>query len=695
MFMCQLIKEYVFGDMKATYILNDNNRAVLLLLPKNNNCDLFSEKNMEVYNDSSLVHLKLANHNVGMLSNSMKFSDTVFCLKYVEQRLLEEENSITIITKEEADDNYGICHYLKWYKGDLGFEVSTEFYNNTDKELEIEFLTSASLDALSPFLPNEGSNQLSLHYFKAGWSMEGLHKEYTFQELGLERAWARSAESLKFGAIGSRPIREYHPYGAIEDKTNGVIWGMYLAHNASWQMEVTRLLNGVSLSIGLSDSQTADWTRVVKPNDSFKTPVAMISVTKGSIAELSNRILSMRNKYIDLLGENELPIIYNDFVTSWGKPNEEDLLETANILSNGKTKYFVMDAGWYYPYRAIGDWNIDTKAFPNGMKAYTEKIKSLGMIPGIWMEFECADSHAETFSEKYDYNKLKYKNEAIVGNVINGRKEKFFDFSNQEVINYLDEKVINFLKENGFGYLKVDYNASIGIGPDGEYSRGENLRIHMEKVREYFKKIRREVPGIIIENCASGGCRLEPSMMDITEMSSASDTHEGYEAAVVAANLHYLTPPRQNQIWCTLKPEYSKERFSFIIAQGFLGRLCWSGKINELSDLQLDELFSAEKYYEDVAAIIKNGNSYIFRTQPCSFYSPIGTQVVVRYSDDEETALVVVHGFNSPDKINISLNDKYTIASSLYENDFTIHENVLNIANIKELSGNVILLKKQ
>ena len=426
--MCKLINEYVFGDMKAIYVLNENNRAVLLLLPIDKCCDLFSQKNVEVYNDSSLVHLKLAKHNVGMLSNSLKFSETMFCLEYVEQKLIEDEESITVITKEESKEKYGVFHYLKWHKGDLGFEVYTEFYNISNEELELEFITSASLDALSPFLPDEGSKQLSLHYFKAGWSMEGLHKEQNFTELGLERAWARSAESLKFGAIGSRPIREYHPYGAIEDKSNGIIWGMYLSHNASWQMEVTRLLDGVSLSIGLSDVQTGEWTKLVKPGSHFSTPTAMLSVANGSIAELSNRLLSMRHKYIDQIGEDGLPIIYNDFVTSWGKPNECDLLETAKILSQGKTKYFVMDAGWYYPYRAIGDWNVDVKAFPNGMKAYAEKIKALGMIPGIWMEFECADSHAETFSEKYDYNKLKYKNVAIVGNVINGRQEKFFDF---------------------------------------------------------------------------------------------------------------------------------------------------------------------------------------------------------------------------------------------------------------------------
>ena len=157
------------------------------------------------------------------------------------------------------------------------------------------------------------------HRFKAGWSMEGLHQANTLTEIGLERAWTTSAESLKFGAVGTRPVREYHPYGAIEDTENNITWGVYLAHNASWQMELTRLLDGISLSIGLADSVTGHWSKVVKSGEKFVSPTAMISVTNDGIAELSNRLVSMRHRAIDSYGEEGLPIIYNEFVTTWGK----------------------------------------------------------------------------------------------------------------------------------------------------------------------------------------------------------------------------------------------------------------------------------------------------------------------------------------------------------------------------------------
>ena len=692
--MSKLINSYEFGDMLVSYILNNHQKAVMLILPKDAECDFFTEKNNGAYDRCSLVHLQLECHNSGMFSNSFKLSETVYKLKYKEQFVEENDECITVITVEEAPEGFGVKHRLCWHKGESGFQVDTEFYNNSGSEQILEYITSATLDALSPCLSDEGSKKLVFHRFKAGWCMEGLHQANTLTELGLERAWATSAESLRFGAVGTRPVREYHPYGALEDIKNGIIWGTYLAHNSSWLMEMSRIVDGTSLSIGLADSMSGAWSKKIKNGESFLTPTAMVSVAKGSIAELSNRLLSMRHRAIDAYGEDGMPIIYNDFVTSWGKPREEDLLKTANVLKNGKTKYFVMDAGWYKPVSQIGDWEISPDAFQNGLNTYNEKIRKIGMIPGIWFEFEGSEAVSNASKPELDNLKLQKNGRAIIGEVINGRKEKFWDFRNPKAIEYLDKKVIDLLKINGFGYIKVDHNTSPGAVVDGTDSGGENLRQHMQCVREFFVKMKREIPDLIIENCASGGCRLEPSMMDITAMSSVSDTHEGYEGAVVAANLHYLTPPRQNQIWCTLKPEYSDARFSYIISQGFLGRLCWSGLITELSDRQLEQMWKAEEFYEKVSPIIKKGNSYIYRTDTCSFYAPQGTQVVVRYSEDCKQALVVVHSFENAEEISVELKGEYKFAESLYENNCLINSKKLKLSPKDDFSGNVYLLEE-
>ena len=68
--------------------------------------------------------------------------------------------------------------------------------------------------------------------------------------------------------------------------------------------------------------------------------------------------------------------------------------------------------------------------------------------------------------------------------------------------------MIGTLQRYGFGYMKIDYNETIGIGCDGAESLGEGLRRNMEASAAFFEKVRQEVPGIVLENCSSGGHRL-------------------------------------------------------------------------------------------------------------------------------------------------------------------------------------------
>ena len=52
-------------------------------------------------------------------------------------------------------------------------------------------------------------------------------------------------------------------------------------------------------------------------------------------------------------------------------------------------------------------------------------------------------------------------------------------------------------------------------------------------------------------------------------------------------------------------------------------------------------MFAAEKFYLKVANIIKEGDSYIYRTSSCRFRNPFGTQAVVIYGSNCDRAIVM------------------------------------------------------
>ena len=691
--------DYIFEKTTVRYI-NIDERVYMILIPNGTEDkinDDYSTKDTEYEgfpgfigrSIAYLVQLHLSHHRTGLTGTSLEYGESTAKLKFSSQKVTEDGNSQTIETYLTAEEGYAVRHILTHYNNENGFEVKCVFENNSDRDFMLEMISSVSLDGLSPFMHDDGSKDLRYHLFKGGWAIEGKHVSYTLPEMSMEQGWGWSGECETIGSVGSRNVGRYFPYAALEDEKTGCTWGVKLKHNATWQINLARCASQLSLTAGIGDYKFGAWRKKVAPGESYETPVAYAAVAMGGIDEVSNDLLEMNNRDIDAYGEEGMPIIFNDWVTNWGDQSEEKLLALAECMKNTKVKYFVADAGWYKD-KAVGTWEVDETKFPNGMKAYADKIRQMGMVPGIWMEFESVREASERFDEKYDDLYLKKDGNVIV----NGPAAKFLDFRKPEVIEYLDEKVIKFLKDSGIGYLKVDYNANVGIGCDGADSLGEGLNEHMTGVYEFFKKIKREIPDIIIENCASGGWRLEPKMMGVTAMSSFSDAHECIEVPVVAANLHYLISPRQSQVWCTLHDKFSDNHIRYIIAAGFLGRLCWSGHIEKLSDEKFNMIPEAESFYESVSHIIKHGRSRIYRTQPINYRALKGTQAVIRYSEDRSEILAVCHFFDEPDELVINLDGDYEIQSSLYNEQCTVENGTLKIKG-SAIDSAVLRLKKK
>ena len=120
------------------------------------------------------------------------------------------------------------------------------------------------------------------------------------------------------------------------------------------------------------------------------TRKAFVTVANGSLEKACDRLV----KRCDVLEsvkdiEKSLPIIYNEWCSSWGKPRHDELVEVLPQAKNFGCKYFVVDDGWFYDkQKYLGDWDVSEVAFPYGLKAFSDKVKEHQMEFGIWFEFE-------------------------------------------------------------------------------------------------------------------------------------------------------------------------------------------------------------------------------------------------------------------------------------------------------------------
>jgi len=263
------------------------------------------------------------------------------------------------------------------------------------------------------------------------------------------------------------------------------------------------------------------------------------------------------------------------------------------------------------------------------------------------------------------------------------------------VRDYLQKKVIDFLKEHNFKYLKIDYNDTIGIGADGAESQGESLRQQVEAVQEFMRSMHAQLPELVIEMCSSGGHRLVPSFLTLGSLASTSDAHECDEIPVIGARLHRMVLPRQNQLWVVLHKEQTEAHFYYKLTSGFLGRLCLSGDVLELSDKQWAIIRECLDFYNAAGPVLKHGKSRLYGQEMTSWRHPKGWQALVRTNED--TSLAVVHTFyEAPKTVRFPVPAGYTVEKVCAREGIAwahAGDHII-LTNLADMDGLGILLKK-
>ena len=132
-------------------------------------------------------------------------------------------------------------------------------------------------------------------------------------------------------------------------------------------------------------------------------------------------------------------------------------------------------------------------------------------------------------------------------------------------------------------------------------------------------------------------------MMSLVSQASFSDAHESLSIPLIAANIHRLIRPDQSQIWAVLRSDADEHRINYVLSSGFLGRLCLSGDIIDLSDERWEQALEAVRFYDEVKHIIRDGFTDVIETTVKDYSDPSGYQIVRRVLKDE--ALFVIHTF--------------------------------------------------
>lgn len=561
-----------------------------------------------------IVEIALSGFDRPEERHGIKYTVTApgYRMKYVSHR--DERNllgrKLEIITKDEETDVYVTSHF-QFFDGVSVVQCYSEVQNRGEKTQGLEYISSFNLNGIEKegILPRD--EKIKVGVIHNSWQREVQWQEYTLPELGLEQSQPnkalRSSKAFSVSNTGNWSAKEFLPMGCVTNtETSGRLFWQ-IENNGSWHWEISDQTNHLYLQLSGPTENQSHWYKNLKPGETFLSVPVAVGVCAGKIERAVEELTKYRRKIRRKNKDNEnLGVIFNDYMNClWAEPTTEKELPLIDAAATVGCEYYCIDAGWYadgYWWDEVGEWLPSDKRFPKGIEEVISYIRKKGMIPGLWLELEVMGIRCPKVKEMPKESFFHRH-----GNPVYDRSRYQLDFRSSKVREHATGVIDRLVNEYGVGYIKMDYNIEPGIGTEiNADSFGDGLLEHERAYLSWLDEILKKYPDLIIENCSSGGLRMDYAMLKRHSIQSTSD-QEGYlNYATIAANSPLGVTMEQAAIWSYPRIEGDEEETVFNMVNALLMRVHQSGHMVDIGKKRRELVKEGLDYYKTIRRDIKN-----------------------------------------------------------------------------------------
>ena len=594
--------------------IDDNNEAKLLhfsALP-------FDEKTLECRSGTlgfRLVEVNISGFDRPLERHGNKYIVTApgYRLKFKDFKDTANQSGRKLeITTFDEETGLDVVSHFQFYNGVSVARTWTTVTNNGDDEVNLEYVSSFALTGIQKegLLPQD--EKMALRVCHNSWQRELQWQEYTLPQMGIELCQPvkdqHSSKAIAFTNVGNWSAKEYIPMGYLENKETNSSLFWQIEHNGSWHWEISDQEGHLYLQLSGPSEIESHWCKRLKKGESFESVPCAVGVAAGGFDNAMGELTKYRRKIRRRNRDNQtLAVIFNDYMNClWGDPTTEKELPLIDAAAEAGCEYFCIDAGWYdkgFWWDGVGQWRESRERFPNGLKEVTDYIRSKNMIPGVWLELEVMGIKCPMVSEVCDDSWFFTRH----GKRVHDRSRYQLDFRNPAVIAHANEVIDRLVSEYGVGYIKMDYNMEPGIGTEQNAdSFGDGLLQHQRAYLAWLDGIFKKYPKLIIENCSSGGLRMDYAMLSRYSIQSTSDQDDYKKYCTIAANSPSAVCPEQSAIWSYPMTNGDREEVVFNMINAMLLRIHQSGHLGYIEPERKALVKEAIGVYKSIRQDIKD-----------------------------------------------------------------------------------------
>lgn len=399
--------------------------------------------------------------------------------------------------------------------------------NEADSPITIRRIMSMMFDT-----PDECFYMYTLD---GGWIKEAhLHKRPV--------TYGKTTNSSTTGASSNRHNPAFMIAEADANEDYGNVYGFNIIYSGNHYSAVQKNERDyIRISVGINP-HCFEWK--LGKGEKFETPECVMSFSNQGFNGMSHHMHDFVNEHIvrGNYKKKERPILINNWEAHFFKFNESKLLRLAKDAKELGVELFVLDDGWFGERNddkaGLGDYNVNLKKLPHGIKAFADKIRKIGLDFGLWFEPEMVNEDSELYRNHPEYAIRLPHRDAVLG-----RNQLVLDLCKKEVRDYIVENVSSILDEAGISYVKWDMNRHIAEAfSSALQNQGEFYHRYIMGLYEILDRIFSPRPHILLESCSSGGNRFDLGMLCFSPQIWSSDDTDPIERLKIQTGLSYFYP---------------------------------------------------------------------------------------------------------------------------------------------------------
>ncbi|MCT3191559.1 alpha-galactosidase [Lacticaseibacillus rhamnosus] len=415
-----------------------------------------------------------------------------------------------------------------------------------------------------------------------------------------------------YGASGPQGVPATILAAPATDDFAGEALGMALlwSGNFSYTAQVDQFGNS-RLVMGLNP-ELFSWQ--LKPGEPFVTPEAAVAYTTNGLNDLSHIFHRFFADHVMPLPRKNL-IEYNTWESTYFDVGEAKVLAEIPKAEALGVELIVIDDGWFKnrPNDAgqLGDWVPDPVKFPRGLRPIADALHERGLAFGLWVEPEMITENSELYAEHPDWA-MQY----VGQKPLRSRNQLILDLSQRIVQDHLIKVLTDLVRTNHIDYLKWDYNRHFSqpgspvLPPDQQGEVGYRYTRGLYRV---LKTLRDTFPDLLIENCSSGGGRLDGGMLAYTDQTWTSDFTDPVYRMKIMNGFSLFFPLKTFVSHFTMSPNLQDSRVTPLQTRALLSLVGVTGiecPPSQLSEAEAAAVKASFAFYKANRTELQNGSLY-------------------------------------------------------------------------------------